>query len=204
MGVPSPHCLGSNLYGYVLSVYFFPPLVMLIKPGSPCLSDSRKSELLTKLKALVPSVTTVHAEYVHFADVEGALTAQEDEILTRLLKYGPKLQTAGHEGTLFLVLPRRGTISPWSTKATDIAHNCTLSKIKRLERGIAFYVGGDGGPLAASPQALQHLHDRMTQRLVASLDEAQDLFFEGEPGGLRTVDVVGKGRAAPTTPRRTA
>ncbi|MGV8294738.1 hypothetical protein ACV36C_38515, partial [Pseudomonas aeruginosa] len=77
----------------------------------------------------------IYAEYVHFADVSAPLNAEEHGKLTRLLKYGPSLAEHAPEGRLLLVTPRPGTISPWSSKATDIAHNCGLKQVVRLERG---------------------------------------------------------------------
>ena len=136
---------------------------MLTKPGSPCLSAYRQQQLLLQLQQLEPSITSVYAEYVHFADVDGVLTPEEEAILDRLLTYGPQTQSAAHTGTMLLVMPRQGTISPWSSKATDIAHNCTLHKIKRLERGTAYWIAGEAKAITTNAQVLQSLHDRMTQ-----------------------------------------
>ncbi len=80
----------------------------------------------------------MYAEFAHFAEVTGGLTGDEQQVLARLLKYGPSVPVQEPTGRLFLVLPRFGTISPWSSKASDIARNCGLAKIQRLERGIAF------------------------------------------------------------------
>lgn len=82
----------------------------------------------------------IYAEYVHFADVSAPLNNDEQAKLARLLKYGPSLAEHEPQGRLLLVTPRPGTISPWSSKATDIAHNCGLNKVLRLERGLAFYI----------------------------------------------------------------
>eukprot|EP00667_Euglena_gracilis_P000583 EG_transcript_583 len=168
---------------------------MLLKAGSPCLSPYRQRELLRRLQQCDGRVQAVYAEYVHFVDVDGALTAEEDEILTRLLRYGPKAASRAHSGGLALVLPREGTISPWSSKATDIAHNCTLAKVRRLERGVAYWITAEGDVAGLDPKALLLLYDRMTQRVVHDMAAAQGLFFQAAPAELRTVDIVGKGRA---------
>ncbi|MCZ7176372.1 hypothetical protein NK362_25890, partial [Salmonella enterica] len=86
-------------------------------------------------------------------------------------------------GRLFLVLPRFGTISPWSSKASDIARNCGLSSIQRLERGIAFYVAGQFSDAEAELIA-SSLHDRMTQIIVSQLEQAAGLFSHAEPKQL--------------------
>ncbi|WP_246765931.1 hypothetical protein, partial [Pseudomonas syringae] len=115
---------------------------MLILRGAPALSAFRHSKLLEQLKQKVSAVSGLYAEFAHFADVNDVLTSEEQQVLDRLLKYGPSVPVQEPSGRLFLVLPRFGTISPWSSKASDIARNCGLSKIQRLERGIAFYVEG--------------------------------------------------------------
>lgn len=84
-------------------------------------------------------MTGLYAEFAHFA-ATGVLDASEEQVLARLLKYGPSVPVQEPSGQLFLVIPRFGTISPWSSKASDIARNCGLAKIERLERGIAYYV----------------------------------------------------------------
>ena len=102
---------------------------MLHIQGSPALSDFRLNKLLDELKARVPAVSGLASHYVHFADVSETLDEDESSILAKLLQYGPRIEDVECEGTLFLVTPRAGTISPWSSKATDIAHNCNLNKI---------------------------------------------------------------------------
>ena len=123
---------------------------MLILRGAPALSAFRHGKLLEQLTQKVGSVSGVYAEFAHFAEVTGVLTEDEQGVLARLLKYGPSVPVQEPSGRLFLVVPRFGTISPWSSKATDIAHNCGLAKIERLERGIAYYVSGEFDDVAAA------------------------------------------------------
>ena len=113
--------------------------------GSPALSTFRVEKLLTQLQYQLASITAVHTEFVHFADIEGELTPDQQATLDKLLKYGPAFKAENMTGELFLVVPRKGTISPWSSKATDIAHNCGLSAVQRLERGVAYYIELDSG-----------------------------------------------------------
>ena len=115
---------------------------MLILPGAPALSEFRTQKLLSSLQALQPGISSVYAEYVHFADLSDALTAIETEVLVRLLTYGPKADKQAGDGQLLLAVPRPGTISPWSSKATDIAHNAGVAKVNRIERGIAYHIDG--------------------------------------------------------------
>ncbi|MDD0844769.1 phosphoribosylformylglycinamidine synthase [Pseudomonas sp. Gutcm_11s] len=168
---------------------------MLILRGTPALSAFRHGKLLSQLTTKVPAVTGLYAEFAHFAEVTGLLDASEEQVLARLLKYGPSVPVQEPSGQLFLVIPRFGTISPWSSKATDIARNCGLAKIERLERGIAYYVAGELS--AADRQAVAAvLHDRMTQLVLGALEEAAGLFNHAEPKPLTAVDVLGGGRAA--------
>lgn len=168
---------------------------MLILRGAPALSAFRHGKLLAQLTEKVPAVSGLYAEFAHFAEVTGVLTGEEETVLARLLKYGPSVPVQEPTGRLFLVVPRFGTISPWSSKATDIANNCGLAKIQRLERGIAYYVAGElSDEQAAEVSAV--LHDRMTQLVLAKLEQASALFSHAEPKPLTAVDVLGGGRAA--------
>ncbi|HAR07731.1 MAG TPA: hypothetical protein DCR98_04850, partial [Cobetia sp.] len=89
--------------------------------GAPALSTFRHAKLLAQLRVSVPEIEALHAEYVHFADLERELDATELSLLERLLDYGPAQQDSDVEGLALLVVPRIGTQSPWSSKATDIA-----------------------------------------------------------------------------------
>ncbi|WP_313338870.1 phosphoribosylformylglycinamidine synthase [Stutzerimonas nitrititolerans] len=168
---------------------------MLILRGAPALSAFRHGKLLAQLTAKVPAVSGLYAEFAHFAEVSGTLGADEEQVLARLLKYGPSVPVQEPAGRLLLVVPRFGTISPWSSKASDIAHNCGLDKIQRLERGIAFYVQGELSEGDAQLIAAA-LHDRMTQLVLERFEDAANLFSHAQPKPLTAVDVLGGGRAA--------
>ncbi|TRO30730.1 phosphoribosylformylglycinamidine synthase [Pseudomonas sp. ALS1131] len=168
---------------------------MLILRGAPALSAFRHGKLLEQLTSKVPAVTGLYAEFAHFADVTGVLNADEEQVLARLLKYGPSVPVQEPSGKLFLTIPRFGTISPWSSKASDIARNCGLAKVQRLERGIAYYISGELNE-ADSAAVAALLHDRMTQLVLNALEDAAALFSHAEPKPLTAVDVLGGGRAA--------
>ena len=102
--------------------------------GPRALSEFRLAKLLASLQALDPGVRAVAAEFRHFIECDAPLAAAERALLERLLAYGSMPDKAA--GNLFLVVPRVGTISPWSSKATDIARNCGLP-LRRIERGTA-------------------------------------------------------------------
>ena len=113
---------------------------MRILRGSPALSEFRVNKLLELCREQDLPVIGVYAEFMHFADLTEDLNASELEKLEKLLTYGPTIEEHEPQGLLLLVTPRPGTISPWSSKSTDIANNCGLEKIKRLERGTAYYL----------------------------------------------------------------
>ncbi|MBW2231042.1 MAG: phosphoribosylformylglycinamidine synthase [Deltaproteobacteria bacterium] len=169
---------------------------MLHLRGAPAHSPSRTLRLQRSIQAEVPALRALQAEFVHFAQLSEPLDERELEVLERLLDYGPRSeQTGSPSGKLQLVVPRLGTISPWSSKATDIAHICGLEKVVRLERGIAYHLEGD---LQGEHMALVRpfLHDRMTQTVLEDLASTARLFDRAEPMPLTLVDVLGSGREA--------
>ena len=111
---------------------------MLILPGARALSDFRLGKYLDTLRALEPALRALDARFVHFVGVSRALDPAERGVLHALLEYGPRRTPPDLEGDLLLVVPRPGTVSPWSSKATDIAHVCGLEAVVRIERGVAY------------------------------------------------------------------
>src|ERR1700730_14514398 len=115
---------------------------MLQIPGPPALSAFRNAKLLDRLGALEPTVTGLAARFMHFAELAQPLAAREREVLAELLSYGPRMEApleAG-AGECVLVVPRAGTISPWSSKATEIARVCGLTAVLRIERGTLYRI----------------------------------------------------------------
>src|SRR5690606_27320788 len=163
--------------------------------GAPALSEFRNEKLLQRLQQAGLPVKALYAEFVHFVHLEQALDDNARTVLTKLLTYGPALALHEPVGHLLVVVPRQGTISPWSSKATDIAHNCGLQQIHRIERGIAYYLEGD---LTAEQQnkAAALLHDRMTEMVLRSFDEAVRLFQSATPAPLQSIDILDGGRDA--------
>jgi phosphoribosylformylglycinamidine synthase len=161
--------------------------------GGPALSAFRLEKLHTRLTEVAPGARIVGAEFRHFVETAHALAARERAVLDQLLVYGEPVSAAPLRGHLYLVVPRLGTISPWSSKATDIARQCGLPAVKRIERGIAYYAEGVGG---RGPEIAALLHDRMTEAVLESLDQAEQLFRHVEPRPLASVDMFARGRAA--------
>ncbi|WP_394192517.1 phosphoribosylformylglycinamidine synthase [Pseudoalteromonas atlantica] len=168
---------------------------MLILRGAPALSDFRVQKILARCQQSQLPVNNVYAEYAHFADLTAELSSDEQTKLEKLLTYGPTIAEHTPAGTLVLVTPRPGTISPWASKATDIAHNCGLTQVHRVERGIAYYVEGDLNAEQVS-QVAALLHDRMTEATHSSLDAAEQLFRTDSPSEMSSVDILGGGREA--------
>src|SRR5690606_36894877 len=172
------------------------PPPMLTLQGDDALSSFRKAELDRRLSRTLGRGVTAHAEYRYFADVGGKLAPADVAALERLL--GATLSPSPDTAVL-LVLPRLGTISPWSSKATDIVHGCGLTAVRRVERGVLYRVRlEDGSELrgAERQRAAARLHDRITETVVESTDDARALIRHQTPRPFSTVDVLGGGRDA--------
>ncbi len=172
---------------------------MLSLRGSAALSPFRIEKIQTKLDQICPNIGHVYAEFWHFAWLNSALSAAQDNTLKQILTYGPKMNAENPDGEMILVLPRVGTISPWASRATDIVQHCGLPQIQRVERGIAYYVKTKSGqPL--TPQERQQLlpliHDRMTESVFSTLEDAAKLYHTDTPKPLCTVDILQGGKAA--------
>ncbi len=176
-------------------------LHLSIFEGGNALSDFRVQQLLPRLAAIAPQIKGLSARFVHLAASEAALDAKQQQTLTALLTYGEPAH-AGQDGLALVVTPRFGTVSPWASKATDIAHNCGLG-LKRIERITEFRIQLKDGLLSKaslSPEQLAQvadvLHDRMTESVMRTRDEALSLFTELHPAPMEHVDVLTGGRAA--------
>jgi len=171
-------------------------------PGASALSDFRIARLLARLQQIDSRVVAVHARYRHWIHAHRPLSTEEAHRLEVLLAYGS--MTSDIQGEHFIVIPRLGTVSPWASKATDIAHNCGLSAVHRIERGVALVVGvrtpflGNPKPLdgAVRERLAALMHDRMTESVV---DETFDFYglFRTLPGRpLQTIALGNHGPAA--------
>lgn len=171
---------------------------MIHLPGAVFLSEFRQQKLIEKIRLILPEAQAITAHYVYFADCAGSLGKQEHKVLNELLNGSAKLPAAPKGAEPFIVVPRPGTISPWSSKATDIAHRCNLEAVLRLERGMIYYLNTAQPSLSAEARRdiAALLHDRMTQAVLDDLDAATALFSHSEPQPLSSVPLEAKGANA--------
>ncbi|HEY4074360.1 MAG TPA: phosphoribosylformylglycinamidine synthase [Herbaspirillum sp.] len=183
---------------------------MLILPGSNALSAFRTQALLSQLQAIDVAITGVTGRYYHFVDSIAELSLADAARLEGLLTYGDVFSDGGEssdeseKGDDFVVIPRFGTISPWASKATDIAHNCGLAQIKRIERGVRYRVQVKSGLLGGARHLADDsiaavaalLHDRMTETVLRSATQAAGLFQELQAKPLAFIDITSGGKAA--------
>jgi phosphoribosylformylglycinamidine synthase len=170
--------------------------------GGNALSDFRVQQLLPRLQAVHDKIIGLAARHVHLVLADAALEPQAAERLAALLTYGDPY-AGPQDGPVLLVTPRLGTVSPWASKATDIAHNCGLP-VRRVERiteyRLVLKTGLLGGTPTLSAEQLQAvgelLHDRMTESLLADRRQAQNLFASLQAAPMARVDVLGGGRSA--------
>jgi phosphoribosylformylglycinamidine synthase len=171
---------------------------LLALPGAPALSGFRIEKLLARLAAAEPAVTGLTARFMHFAATTAPLSDDQQRILRQLLTYGPREAPAPHagDGERLLVVPRAGTISPWSSKATDIAQVCGLAAVQRIERGIEYRIAARR---ALGPQRLEQLapalFDRMTEMALLDVAQAERLFGHAAPRPAARIELAG-GRPA--------
>ncbi|OIR13984.1 phosphoribosylformylglycinamidine synthase [mine drainage metagenome] len=170
--------------------------------GKAALSSFRLDKLRAALDATKSGITLEDTRHCYFTELSAELTPAEAGLLDRLLgldKGAGAPQGDGKVQTL-LVIPRLGTISPWSSKATDIARHCSLPQVKRIERGVVYYLKNKSGkPLSEVEQkaVLPLLHDRMTESVIADATGIEDRIFKhGTPQPLTSVDILRAGRAA--------
>jgi phosphoribosylformylglycinamidine synthase len=168
-------------------------------PGSAALSSFRIDKIRQEAADLGIALGELTARYWHFLELDAELDAAAAQQLASTLDYGSPTDVPTADEVQLLVTPRPGTISPWSSKATDILRNSGLTRLRRIERGVAYRLrDAQGATLSAEALSavLPLLHDRMTETVMDSLDAAQGLFQHVPPRELSTVDVLAGGRAA--------
>lgn len=176
--------------------------------GGNAVSDFKVQQLLPRLAGISDKINGLSARFVHLACFDGEPDAATLQRVGELLTYGEpgtpvhaQLEAAG--APALLVMPRLGTVSPWASKATDIAHNCGLS-LHRVERLVEYRVGLKSGLLGKKASLSEDqlravadlLHDRMTENVSLDRSQARALFTELHPAPMEQVDVLGGGRSA--------
>ncbi|PIT82220.1 phosphoribosylformylglycinamidine synthase [Limnohabitans sp. 15K] len=169
--------------------------------GASALSDFRIAQLLPRLAAISPQILGISARFVHLVATVAPLADSQKQTLAALLTYGEPY-TGPIDGPLIVVSPRIGTVSPWASKATDIAHNCGF-EVRRVERLTEYRLVMKSGLLGTAKLSAEQLgqvaavlHDRMTESAMPSRDDAAALFTALEPAPMAHVDVLVGGRAA--------
>jgi phosphoribosylformylglycinamidine synthase len=162
------------------------------------LFPARLQKKLAAIRRTNPGARTLTGSYLHFVDVDAELSDEEKRVLGELLRYGPTPSNAGGKATVasgrrLIVVPRIGTISPWSSKATDIAHVCGLRRVRRIERGISYVVVGETADEAGVVRALA---DRMTESVLERVSDGSRLFEQAPPRPLARVALGADGAAA--------
>ena len=202
----------SDMANNAFTLFKLPTLqTMLILPGSNALSAFRTQRLLQSLQEIEPAILAVGGQYLHLIHSKQELSQAEHDRLSGMLTYGAPYSTqeVAGQGELveFFVIPRFGTISPWASKATNIAHNCDMHNILRIERGIAFRLRLKAGWLGSSigakslsdalcAQIETLLHDRMTETVLRDIKQAEGLFRQLQAKPLEFVEVLGGGKQA--------
>ncbi|MGH1471326.1 MAG: phosphoribosylformylglycinamidine synthase [Cellvibrionaceae bacterium] len=171
---------------------------MLTLLGAPALSDFRTQKLLSQLQLIDQEIIAVSSQYVHLVGVD-SLSDDKHRTLERLLEYGPTINEQPAPIHIasekqYVIVPRVGTISPWSSKATDIAHNVGLTEVSRIERGVVFTVYSKA--VQINTEVVSYLHDRMVEDVFFDLSELSHLFKEEKPKQAESIDIVAGGRQA--------
>ena len=173
---------------------------MLVVRGASALSEFRIAKLIARLGQDTIIVKAIHTEYVHLVELApeiDALSNQDMNVLEKLLTYGTAKQEQKQGSLSFFVTPRAGTVSPWSSKATDIVHNCGLGGVKRIERGSLFTLDVEGELSATQMATLKNaIHDRMTEQVFDAIDDAAVLFTSQSPDSFQSVDILNRGKIA--------
>ena len=174
------------------------PTSSKISVGNQALSVFRIKKLRATLKEVAPDIAIEDTRYWYFTALKAPLNDTENTLLDRLLNLNAALKQPAAKLQKLLVVPRLGTISPWSSKATDIAQHCALPTITRIERGVVYYLKSKHGILSEVEKKalLPLLHDRMTESVVEEMAGIENRIFQhGTPQPLSTVDILNGGKA---------
>lgn len=163
-----------------------------IHQGINALGAFKTKALQAKIAKAQSGLNLLSAEFIHFADLDEALTDVEKNHLNQLLSYTPVLPDNSAQSSV-IIIPRLGTISPWSSKATDIVHLCDINKVNRIERAIIYHFNAE---ITNSTQVLTSIMDKMTESVLDSIDDAHTIFDNFEPRPFASVDILAKGKSA--------
>jgi len=165
-----------------------------IHSGIQALRNFKVKTLQEKLKSKLTDLSLLFTEYIHFIESDNKLNSEDKSHLDKLLNYAPSIDTSDSVDSI-IVTPRQGTISPWSSKATDIVHLCGLKQIKRLERGINYHFNRQLKPKELQI-VLDIIMDKMTESCLNNIKDADILFIEMEPNEFQSIGMLDAGKSA--------
>ena len=162
--------------------------------GIQALRNFKVRNLNEKINTAFPNIKLLSSEYIHFVETNNKLSNKNQLVLDKLLNYSPLLDTSNSLQKI-IITPRIGTISPWSSKATDICQLCSLDEIKRIERGIIYHFSQEikSEELEA---ILNFIMDRMTESHLRNTDDSSLLFEELKPKSYKSIDILKDGKSA--------
>ena len=169
---------------------------MIVKEGPASHSPFKLESLLRRLQSIDQNIDDLGARFIHLIDSKNDPDEEQDRILDSILEYGPDWPFGTDEGFKVFTLPRFGTTSPWSSKATDIAKVCGLTSIEKIERGVIFTLALKDKDSAPSKEAIEMLYDRMTEVVITDLKQAKEIFSSLEPQPFSDVDILSDGKKA--------
>lgn len=173
------------------------PELMLV-PGGSALPPFRIEARLARILEVAPQVSALTAHHVYVVASDEELSDGDAQAVTRVLLDGEQSAAHDDDATSIVIAPRLGTISPWSSRATEVLHNCGLDSVSRVERITQYALTVDGEPLTHEQwdACAAVLHDRMTETVLGVTPEAWSLFLTHEAAPMERIDVLGGGRAA--------
>lgn len=166
---------------------------MLILKGATALSDSRKAKLLTELAGIESRIEDIDAQFVYFVETISPISDAEQQQKLAAILEGQAVELSQLNANQLLVIPRIGTISPWSSKATEILQRCGLDEVERVERGVLYQCAQS---TEISSILDSHLHDRMTESVVRDLTDLDQMFSHASPRPLSDLRVLDRGLEA--------
>ena len=169
---------------------------MIVKEGPASHSPFKLESLLRRLQSIDQNIDDLGARFIHLIDSKNDPDEEQDRILDSILEYGPDWPFGTDEGFKVFTLPRFGTTSPWSSKATDIAKVCGLTSIEKIERGVVFTLALKDKDSTPNKEAIEMLYDRMTEVVITDLKQAKEIFSSLEPQPFSDVDILSDGKKA--------
>jgi phosphoribosylformylglycinamidine synthase len=162
--------------------------------GIQALRNFKVRDLNEKINTAFPHIKLLSSEYIHFIETDNKLSNKNQLILDKLLNYSPQLD-ASNSLQKIIIIPRIGTISPWSSKATDICQHCGLDEIKRIERGIIYHFNQEIKSKELKV-ILNFVMDRMTESHLRNIDDSNLLFEELKPNSYKSINILKDGKLA--------